>query len=273
MPSDLHCHSIHSDGSTSVKRLMELAAIRGLSAISLTDHDTFSGFEEAVYYGERYGVEVIHGTEISAYDFERKRLVHMLCYRSQRPELLETLFQKIAKNRYNAMCGAMTKISERYGITLEMVEENAKDSVTVFKSHIMKTLMEAGYTEKLYGDLYKDIFDWERGFAKTKIEYPDVYEVIELIHDAGGIAVLAHPDVYNTVPALPKLIAAGIDGIECSYPRCKAETKEILLKAVQENNLLKTGGTDFHGYSCGCVNPIGTCTTSDEDLERLKNYG
>ena len=273
MPSDLHCHSIHSDGSTSVKRLMELAAIRGLSAISLTDHDTFSGFEEAVYYGERYGVEVIHGTEISAYDFERKRLVHMLCYRSQRPELLETLFQKIAKNRYNAMCGAMTRISERYGITLEMVEENAKDSVTVFKSHIMKTLMEAGYTEKLYGDLYKDIFDWERGFAKTKIEYPDVYEVIELIHDAGGIAVLAHPDVYNTVPALPKLRAAGIVGIECSYPRCKAETKEILLKAVQENNLLKTGGTDFHGYSCGCVNPIGTCTTSDEDLERLKNYG
>ena len=72
MPSDLHCHSIHSDGSTSVKRLMELAAIRGLSAISLTDHDTFSGFEEAVYYGEKD----IKGNHSIRYTFLTKQGIH-----------------------------------------------------------------------------------------------------------------------------------------------------------------------------------------------------
>lgn len=272
MSADLHCHSKCSDGATSVENIVRLASLKGLKSIALTDHDTFMGLEQAEFYGEKYGVNIIRGVEISAYDFDRNRLVHMLCYNCKKPELLTETFEKIAKSRRTSMDKAMTEISKRFAINMEMVEERAKDSLTIFKSHIMQTLMDAGYTDKVYGDLYKEIFDWKKGFAKTKIEYPDVYEIIEFIHSAGGTAILAHPSVYDTVPAIPKLIENGIDGIECWYPRGSAEVCQTLLKYTEKYNLLRTGGTDFHGYSCGNVNPIGTCTTPDEDLKKLIDY-
>ncbi|MEE0858445.1 MAG: PHP domain-containing protein [Acutalibacteraceae bacterium] len=272
MSADLHCHSKCSDGATSVENIVRLASLKGIESIALTDHDTFMGLEQAEFYGEKYGVNIIRGVEISAYDFDRNRLVHMLCYNCKKPELLTETFEKIAKSRRTSMDKAMTEISKRFAINMEMVEERAKDSSTIFKSHIMQTLMDAGYTDKVYGDLYKEIFDWKKGFAKTKIEYPDVYEIIEFIHSAGGTAILAHPSVYDTVPAIPKLIENGIDGIECWYPRGSAEVCQTLLKYTEKYNLLRTGGTDFHGYSCGNVNPIGTCTTPDEDLKKLIDY-
>lgn len=272
MSADLHCHSICSDGATSVKNVIELASLIGLKALALTDHDTFMGIEKAQYYGRKYGVSVVVGAEISAYDFDRNRLVHILCYNCQKPELLTDTFNKIAVSRKNAMDKAMVEITKHYNISMEMVQESAKESSTIFKSHIMHALMLAGYTEKIYGDLYKEIFDWKTGFAKTKIEYPDVYEIIELIHKAEGVAVLAHPSVYDTIPSIPKLIEKGIDGIECWYPRGTQKDTEILLGYTKKYNLLRTGGTDFHGYSCGRVNPIGTCVTPDDDLEKLLNY-
>lgn len=272
MSADLHCHSKCSDGATSVQNVIRLAKFTGLNAIALTDHDTFKGVEEAQFYGKKYGIEVIHGAEISAYDFERKRQVHILCYNCRKPEVLFDIFEESKKNRYEAMQNAMKKISEVYAISMEMVEENARESSTVFKSHIMYTLMEAGYTERVYGDLYRKIFDWKTGFAKTQIAYPDVYEVIDLIHQAQGIAILAHPTVYDTMPAIDKMIAKGIDGIECWYPRGTQKVTDELLAITEKHHLLRTGGTDFHGYSAGKVNPIGTCTTPDDDLRRLINW-
>jgi len=270
--ADLHCHSICSDGATSVKNVVKLASHKGLKTIALTDHDTFIGVEEAEYYGKEYGVQIIKGAEISAYDFDRKRLVHMLCYNCKKPEIFTDVFKNIAQSRKTAMENAMVEITKHFNIDMEMVQEIAKHSSTMFKSHIMQALMLAGYTDKVYGELYKEIFDWKIGFAKTKIEYPDVYEIIDLIHKAEGIAVLAHPSVYDTIPAIPKLIENGIDGIECWYPRGTQNDTMVLLEYTGKYNLLRTGGTDFHGFSCGKVNPIGTCTTPDKDLEKLINY-
>ena len=272
MSADLHCHSKCSDGATSVENVVRFAKLTGLKAISLTDHDTFMGVEKAQFYGKKYGVEVIHGVEISAHDFDRDRQVHILCYNCQKPEVLSAIFQKSQEDRYNAIKKAVGIIAERYPINMEIIEENAKDSSTIFKSHVMYTLMEAGYTERIYGNLYREIFDWKTGFAKTKIPYPNVYEVIDLIHQAQGTAVLAHPSVYDTIPAIPKMIANGIDGIECWYPRSTKEITDSLLAVTEKYHLLRTGGTDFHGYSTGKVNPIGTCTTPDEDLKKLMNY-
>lgn len=269
MSADLHCHSVCSDGATSVKNVVRLAKLRGLSAIALTDHDTVMGVKEAEHFGSIYGVQIVKGVEISAYDFQRNRLVHMLCYNYKNPEVFTETFNNIANSRMNAMVKAMSEITKRFNIDMDMVLELSKNSATTFKSHIMKALMLAGYTDKVYGELYKEIFDWKTGFAKTKIEYPDVEEIIKLIHKAGGTAVLAHPTVYDTVPAIPRLIECGIDGIECWYPRGTKQDTEVLLEYTKKHNLLRTGGTDFHGFSCGKVNPIGTCTTSQEDLDKL----
>lgn len=272
MSADLHCHSKYSDGSTDIETIIKLAKLRKLNAISVTDHDTFMGVEEAKFFGEKYDLCVVNGVEISSYDFDRNRLVHILCYNCKQPEKLYDIFKKTAENRNKSITSAMEKISKRFAIDMEMVKNIAKESSSMFKSHIMKALMLAGYTDKMYGDLFSEIFGWKTGFARTKIEYPDVYEIIDYIHSAGGVAVLAHPSVYDTIPAIPNLIKAGLDGIECNYPRGSEEIRKQLEEYVEKYNLLKTGGTDFHGYSCGKVNPIGTCTTSNEDLKKLMEY-
>ena len=272
MSADLHCHSVCSDGGTSVKNIVRLASLKGLTTIALTDHDTFKGVEEAKFYGKKYGVDIVHGAEISAYDFNRGRLVHLLCFNCKKPELFDDIFKTISNSRKSAMINAMDIISQHYAINMEMVEELAVESTTVFKSHIMKALMVAGYTDKVYGELYQKLFNWKTGIARTNINYPDVKVVIDLIHQAQGVAVLAHPEVYDTIPAIPQLIEMGIDGIECDYPRSTPEGKEKLLDYINKYNLLRTGGTDFHGYSSGCINPIGTCTTSKENLNKLLNY-
>ena len=272
MSADLHCHSVCSDGGTSVKNIVRLASLKGLTTIALTDHDTFKGVEEAKFYGKKYGVDIVHGAEISAYDFNRGRLVHLLCFNCKKPELFDDIFKTISNSRKSAMINAMDIISQHYAINMEMVEELAVESTTVFKSHIMKALMIAGYTDKVYGELYQKLFNWKTGIARTNIDYPDVKVIIDLIHQAQGVAVLAHPEVYDTIPAIPQLIEMGIDGIECDYPRSTPEGKEKLLDYINKYNLLRTGGTDFHGYSSGCINPIGTCTTSKENLNKLLNY-
>ncbi len=272
MPADLHCHSVCSDGATSIDNIFRLAKLNNLKAVAITDHDTFIGLEQAKKASEKYNVGLVKGVEISTFDYTRNRMVHLLCYNCKKPELFNEVFETSSKNRYNAMVNAVEKIRTRYNIDFDMVEALASESSTVFKSHIMLALMMAGYTDKVYGDLFKELFGWKTGFARTEIIYPDVYEIIKLIHLSGGTAVLAHPSVYNTIPAIPNLINAGIDGIECWYPRATNEDTEILLEYTKNYNLLRTGGTDFHGYSCGNVNPIGTCTTSDEDLEKIIEF-
>ena len=165
MSADLHCHSVCSDGGTSVKNIVRLASLKGLTTIALTDHDTFKGVEEAKFYGKKYGVDIVHGAEISAYDFNRGRLVHLLCFNCKKPELFDDIFKTISNSRKSAMINAMDIISQHYAINMEMVEELAVESTTVFKSHIMKALMVAGYTDKVYGELYQKLFNWKTGIA------------------------------------------------------------------------------------------------------------
>lgn len=270
MTADLHCHSTVSDGSTDVEDILKMARLKEIGALSVTDHDTFIGSEIALKHAKEYDVEIIHGAEISAFDNKRNRLVHILCYMCDNPSMMDGVFTDIAESRRKSIDKALDKIIDKYPITREMVEKHAKNSTTIFKSHVMQTLMNAGLTDKVYGDLYRELFNWKTGIVRTKIEYPDVYDILSLIHKAGGIAVLAHPGVYDSIELLPELARAGLDGVECWYPRAKDGETEKITAIADEYNLVKTGGTDFHGYSSNMVNPIGTCTTPYDQLERLK---
>ena len=119
MSADLHCHSICSDGATSVENIFRLAKLSGLHTVALTDHDTFIGMEKAEKASEKYNIRLIPGVEISTFDYNRNRMVHMLCYNCKKPELFDEIFSKSSKNRYNAMLGAIEKIRQRYNIDIE----------------------------------------------------------------------------------------------------------------------------------------------------------
>ena len=269
MSADLHCHTKISDGSTAVDELVLLAKHKGISTISVTDHDTFSGSEKALVFGKKFDVNIIKGTEISCFDYKRKRKVHLLCYLPQKTDRLASMLRTTNRNRKQAMTLSVQKVLRAYPIPYDMVLRRSAGSVCIYKQHVMQTLMDAGYTDEMFGDLFRKLFDSRFGIAKTTFEYPDVFEALRLAKESGGVTVLAHPNVYNSYELIDELIEKGLDGIEVFYPRAKETDAGELSLICDKHGLIKTGGTDFHGVNTSCPNPLGTCTTPDEELEKL----
>lgn len=269
MFADLHCHTRLSDGSVTVEELIDMACKRGLKAIAVTDHDTFAGVPQAVSYGKKKGVTVIPGVEISTLDYQRGRKAHILCYLFDRPEVLEGLLKNTIESRTEAGYEMMKKIVAAYPITEKMVLKWAEGSTSLYKQHMMHALMDAGYTNAIYGDLFRELFDSRKGKVYAKVEYPEVREVIEIIHKAGGLAVLAHPAEYDSYDLLEELADIGLDGVEVNHPRNREGDEERLSAFASTHKLVMTGGTDFHGMYSSKFYPVGTFTTPQEQVEAL----
>lgn len=269
MSGDLHCHSKISDGSTAVDELVLLAKNKGIDTIAVTDHDTFLGSERAAVFGEKFGVRIIKGTEISCFDYKRKRKVHLLCYMPSRPERVSAILRATNRSRKKAMNISIQKVLRAYPIPYDMILRRSAGSTCIYKQHVMQALMDAGYTNEMFGDVFRKLFDSRFGIAKTSFEYPDVFDALRLVRESGGVAVLAHPAVYESYDVMLELIENGLDGIEVSYPRAKDTDEKILGELCDNHNLIRTGGTDFHGMNTTKVNTIGTCTTSDEEIEKI----
>ncbi len=270
MTADLHCHTKMSDGSTGIDELIYMAQKKGLSTISVTDHDTFAGATRAKIFGKRHNVEVISGAELSAYDYKRGRKAHILCYLCENTNRLEGLCKRTSESRKKAISIMLQKVMRMYPISAEMVARRAKGSTNIFKQHIMHALIDAGYTDSIYGSLFNKLFNPKYGLAYADAEYPDVFEVVDQVHEAGGVAVLAHPRVYDSFDLLEELIEYGLDGVEVWHSRNKDGDEELLEDIAQKNELVMTGGTDFHGMYSSVTSPIGKCTTPESELIALK---
>jgi hypothetical protein len=167
----------------------------------------------------------------------------------------------------------IVKTAIQYPVTPEFIIKCAAGSTGVYKQHIAHALLESGLTDRIYGDVYMDLFspDSEKNVLR-EADYPEPKEILEAIHDAGGIAVLAHPVLYNNMELLDELIEQGLDGVEVWHPSADEETVARLMKLAKKNGLLMTGGSDFHGmYGVGNVS-VGTCVTPDENLDALLSY-
>lgn len=269
MFADLHCHTKISDGTIGISEIMSIAKKLGLAGISITDHDTFEGTTKAQVLGKRYGLKVIPGIEISAIDNKRNRRVHILCYMCAHPSRLQGLLAKTAKSRKDAATLMLQKIMQLYPISPQMVSNRAKGSTNIFKQHIMHTLIDAGYTDKIYSNLYKKLFDPEKGIAYAKVAYPDVFEVVEQIHYAGGVAVLAHPAEYDSFDLLNELIDAKIDGVEVWHSRSTREDEKKLQEIAFNNDLIMTGGSDFHGMYNKKPVQVGSSVAPMEQVNKL----
>ena len=273
MVCDLHCHSKISDGSMGIEELLAMAKRRGLAAISITDHDAVAGATRACIIGKRLGLEVVHGVEMSAYDYKRERKVHILGYMCDSPDRLEGMCLRINNSRRAAAKEMMTKVLRYYPIVPETIARHASGSTNVFKQHIMHALMEAGYADSLYGAVYQKLFSATNGCARAKIEYPDVREIIELIRSAGGLVVLAHPYVYDSVDLMHELTDEGLlDGIEVWHPSHDENRTATLKEFAQAHNILMTGGTDFHGLYTDPTRSLASCGAPDNTVQLMKQY-
>lgn len=273
MAADLHCHTKLSDGSVGIEDLIVIAKKSGIDTIAITDHDCIAGTVRGQVIGKRYGVTVISGVEISAFDFEAGKKVHILSYLADSPNRLEAVCRRTSVARKRAGQIMMLKVASRFPITSDFIISHASGSTNLFKQHIMHALMDAGYTDKIFGDLFDALFNENSEtnvLAPTK--YPSVEEVIEEIHGAGGIAVLAHPTKFDNFDEIEKYIGMGLDGIEVWHPMADEETIEKLSAICKKNKLLLTGGSDFHGIYGDKTVTLGACSTPQEHLDKLLGY-
>ncbi len=275
MKADLHCHTTLSDGSLGIEETIAQAKRYGIDYFAITDHDTLASVSRADILGNRYGVKIIPAVEISTYDSKRKTKAHIICYNPVKPDRLEGLCIRTCELRKQRGKQMAKKVLEKYPITLESILRYATGSKVIFKCHIMHALMDYGYTTDLYGQVYEELFNAETGLCAEEVstdmqDLPEVHFVLELIHSAGGFAVLAHPQVFNSYGLLEELAESKkIDGVEVWHQSADDAQRERLLEIAKRYDLITTGGSDFHGFYNHYPIAIGTNYTPEESLRRI----
>lgn len=270
MIGDLHCHTTLSDGSLGIEEVILQAKRMNLDFLAITDHDTLSSSNRAQILGERYGVKIIPAVELSAWDKKRNAKVHILCYAPQKPDRLEGLCLKSCEIRKECAKDMIEKVMEIYPIPSDAVRLYTKGSKSIYKQHIMRALVNYGYATELYGEINNELFGYPDGKCLVTREYPDVNFVLDLIHSAKGVAVMAHPFLYNNIDLLKELIEAGkIDGIEVNHYSNSEEQKSELIALAEKNDLIITGGSDFHGLYNSTITHIGSQNTDEDNLDKL----
>lgn len=278
MKADLHCHTTISDGSLGISDVIMQADRDDVRYLAITDHDSLASSSRAAVLGKRYNVNIIPAVEFSAFDGSRGRKVHILCYMPQKPDRLEGLCLRTSEGRMNLGKRMAMKVLEKYPITLESILRYSAGSKAIYKCHIMHALMDYGYTTDLYGTVYDEIFDRERGICAQEVQseadfYPDVHFVTTLIRASGGIAVMAHPKVYDSFDLLKELAGSGeLDGVEVWHTSADDADRDALIKLAAEHDLITTGGSDFHGFYNHYAIQIGSNLTPEESLNRILNF-
>ena len=273
LSADLHCHTRLSNGSLGIEDLILLAKKRGITTIAITDHDCLAGTVRGKVIGERHGVTVIPGVELSGTDKVTGQEIHMLCYKPDFPDRLEGLCRRSSLIRRKSSHNMMLKAAQRYPITTDFVVKCASGSTNIFKVHIMQALIENGFADRIYGDLYKQLFSSDvEGNINNVPEYEDIFDVLKDIHEAGGIAVLANPHRCKNPDLLPALVEAGLDGIEVYSPELSADEKQEFIAFAKKHKLLTTGGSNFKGLYNKTVLSVGDCDLPDECVQELNSY-
>jgi predicted metal-dependent phosphoesterase TrpH len=237
--------------------LVEEAASRGVRILALTDHDTVAGIDEARVAGERLGVEIIPGVELSA-ALPKGGEVHLLGYflEIEDPALLVQLagYARARAERMERMVERLSRIGAP--VALERVREIAGHG-TVGRPHLGRALVEAGYAEDLSDAFARYIGGGKPAFVpRPRV---DPRDAIAMVRAAGGVPVLAHPFSTGGVESvLDRLVPAGLAGMEVHYGEYSLEDREILRGIATRRGLIATGGSDYHGPDRRITRELGS---------------
>jgi predicted metal-dependent phosphoesterase TrpH len=264
--ADLHLHTQFSDGTFTPEELAGHGARLGFAALALTDHDTVEGCARMATACAAAGIEFIVGAELTAEHNDTE--LHVLGYflDTQNQKLLAEIakFQAVRQNRIREM---VARINEM-GVPLEAESVFAlANCKSPGRPHVARALVKAGLVASL-DEAFERFLKKNRPawVPKKKVS---ALEAIELIHQAGGLAVMAHPGLNRTDAVIPALVDAGLDGIECFHTKHSTATSERYLEIAGRFHLLVTGGSDCHGFSKG--KPlIGGVKLPYEHVEKMK---
>ena len=273
---DLHMHTTASDGTESVGEVIDKAYAIGLRIIAITDHDTVAAQAEAQSL-KKSNMQIIPGVEFSCFfmDGERRVDCHILAYFIDytNKDILDIVHLG-EKKRIDKLMARIEYLKDEYGIAIPEsdIQELSKMNA-VAKPHLARVLMKLGY-----GDSVGEVINKYMTGHKTPDIRMDTELVIRAIHNAGGVAVFAHPlggeyTVHLTKDEVTRdidcAVELGIDGVECYYSRYSPDEVNMLLTIANERGLLVSGGSDYHGENKTV--PLGVlCANGDRcDESRL----
>jgi predicted metal-dependent phosphoesterase TrpH len=268
MRIDLHTHSSVSDGTDTPAELVHKARAVGLDVVGLTDHDTFDGLDEATAESEWLGIQVVRGMELSC--SRQGSSVHVLAYGADpsSPGLAEEM-ALVRDGRLGRLAGVLAKLNA-LGVPVSEAEVMAQvgDSPSVGRPHIADALITAGHVQDRQEAF--DRFLADGGPAHVPRYTIELERGIDLIHQAGGLAVIAHPWGRGREHLLPPSVLQTLahdhqlDGIEVDHQDHDAETRRQLRTLADSLGLLPTGSSDYHGT--GKLDHDLGCNTTDPEV-------
>jgi len=244
---DLHMHSTASDGVLAPAAVVAAARAAGLAAIALTDHDTLEGVPEARAAGERVGLRVVAGVELSAHEGDRE--LHVLGLHLTRVSALEERLVALRATRRTRAMQIVEKLRTLgFPIELDAVWREAGEGA-VGRPHVARVLIANGWAKD-----HRDAFDRLIGSGrpayvpKQRLPLP---EAVQMLRDAGGLAIIAHPGPDGSRSRLEMFKRIGFDGVEVRHPSHTVEDIARLGTLADYLGLVPSGGSDWHGATEG----------------------
>ena len=271
MKIDLHTHSTYSDGTDKPSELINKALAAGITIIGLTDHDSISGWQEAIN-SLRPGISLVPGAEISCQTTDGIS-VHILglLFDPSNSELMNAL-EKTRENRHGRMEKIIARINEAgIDITMNDVLEQLSDGATLGRPHLADALVKKGVVGSRDEAFTQMLHNNSKYYVSHYSPTPEA--AIALIKAAGGVSVIAHPMASHrgrtiSLETFGSLIDSGLDGIEVDHRDHSPDEKQQLIALANGSNLVMTGASDYHGN--GKLNSLGEYTTNPDQWERLE---
>ncbi len=269
--ADLHTHTTSSDGSLTPSELVAAAVQANLSGLSITDHDTVDSYQEAIPAAAKLGLELLSGVEFTARD--GRESVHILGYgfeledASLRAFCARHVIRREERNRQ-----ILEKLTQ-LGLPVSEQELLAKFSFEGKKvygrPHIAEVMVEKGYVTSLQEAFHEWIGEGKRAYAPG--EDVSLQVTIDVIHNAGGRAVIAHPHLLKFPKTVRHIQTLPFDGIEAYYSRFTPASESRWVRLAKEKGWITTGGSDFHGAAKPRI--LLGCSWVNEEIFRLLQSG
>lgn len=269
MSADLHCHSTFSDGTKTPEELIHIATSKNLTGLCITDHDTIDAYKTFLQAAKKHNLRVISGVEFSSNYNETP--IHILGYsfkldhpkitglahfhRKRRLERNEAIIQNLCK------AGIEISLSEIEQILPHMSHQ-------IGRAHIAYALFKKGTVESAQEVFHKWIGEGKPCYVES--ENPSIAETLDILHEAGGFAVVAHPHLIKKRGVLKKILEFPFDGLEGRYAQFAFNVNQRFIDMANYRNIFITGGSDFHG-EIRPHNPLGAATTDASVFEMLES--
>lgn len=266
--ADLHTHTLASDGALTARELLEKGKKKGLKTISITDHDTISGFLDGIEIAAEIGIELIPGIEIST--IWKTKEIHILAYGfDYKNEELSDLLRSQKRARVKRMKRIIKELqSQGIDITYDEVWAEAGQG-NMGRPHAANVLVNKGYVSSFAEAFIRYLSSKKLDSIKT--EFAEIDTVIKTIHNAGGVLSIAHPGPIYSQDEIDQLLSLGIDGIECIHPSHNFNVQKTFTDLAKSRNILVTGGSDFHGNGKSDYDPyFGIVTLGQQHVESVK---